>query len=171
MFEQLFEIQMFCKSKNLIIDLRNNTGANNSFSDHMVSYFADKPFKWCSDFRVKTSKILKEFTLKNNDTTTIYAQQILRHENGEIYSPELDLYQPQQIAKRYKGTIYVLINRLSISMASVTAAQIQDYGWGTIVGEETGEYPSLYASVFNAIQLSISARAYQIEHKNNSSTD
>jgi hypothetical protein len=33
-------------------------------------------------------------------------------------------------------------------MASVTAAQIQDYGWGIIVGEETGEYPSLYASIF-----------------------
>ena len=33
-------------------------------------------------------------------------------------------------------------------MAAVTAAQIQDYGFATIVGEETGDYPSLYASVF-----------------------
>ena len=30
----------------------------------------------------------------------------------------------------------------------MTAAQIQDYQFGTIVGEETGEYPSLYASIF-----------------------
>ena len=28
------------------------------------------------------------------------------------------------------------------------AAQIQDYNWGTTVGEETGDYPTLYASVF-----------------------
>ena len=30
----------------------------------------------------------------------------------------------------------------------MTAAQIQYYGFGTIVGEETGDYPTLYASVF-----------------------
>ena len=33
-------------------------------------------------------------------------------------------------------------------MAAVTAAQIQDYGWATMVGEETGDYPSLYASQY-----------------------
>lgn len=36
-----------------------------------------------------------------------------------------------------------------ISQSAMTVAQIQDYGFGTIVGEETGDYPSLYASVFN----------------------
>lgn len=136
------------KSKNLIIDLRNNTGGNDYFSDYMVSYFADKPFKWCSSFKIKTSKTLKEYTRKNNDTTKVYFQQILKHKDGEIYSPKLHLYQPQEISKQYKGAVYVLVNRQSISQASVTAAQIQDYGWGKIVGEETGEYPSLYASVF-----------------------
>lgn len=49
------------------------------------------------------------------------------------------------------GRIYVLVNSQSISQAAVTAAQIQDYGWGTIVGEETGEYPSLYASIFQYV--------------------
>ncbi len=136
------------ESEHLIIDLRNNTGGHNSFSDYMVSYFADKPFKWCSDFRVKTSDVLKEFIRTNNDTTTAYAQGILHHESGETYAPEQELYQPQEVAKRYHGTVYVLVNRLSISMAAVTAAQIQDYGWATVVGEETGEYPSLYASLF-----------------------
>ena len=34
------------------------------------------------------------------------------------------------------------------SQSAVTASQIQDYNFGEIVGEETGEYPSLYASVF-----------------------
>ncbi|MGD1841011.1 MAG: S41 family peptidase [Thermonemataceae bacterium] len=136
------------QSSNLIIDLRNNTGGNDSFSDYLVSYFADKPFKWYSDFKIKTSKTLKEVTRKNNDTTKAYFQQILLRKDGEIYAPTLAAYQPQDISRRYKGTIYVLVNRQSISQATVTAAQIQDYSWGTIVGEETGEYPSLYASVF-----------------------
>ena len=41
-----------------------------------------------------------------------------------------------------------MINRQSHSQSAVAAAQIQDYQWGTIVGEETGDYPSLYASIF-----------------------
>lgn len=136
------------KSQNVIIDLRNNTGGNDAFSDYMVSYFADKPFKWCSDFKVKTSEALKEHTRKNGDTTAAYFREILVHKDGDIYAPNLDFYQPQEVGKRFKGQVYVLVNRQSISQATVTAAQIQDYGWGKIVGEETGEYPSLFASVF-----------------------
>ena len=137
------------QSKNLIIDLRNNTGGNDFFSDYMVSYFADQPFKWCSDFKIKTSNALKETTRASSDTTKAYFKEILRRNDGEVYTPKQDLYQPQEISKRYQGKIYVLVNRQSISQASVTAAQIQDYAWGTIVGEETGEYPSLFASIFN----------------------
>ena len=42
----------------------------------------------------------------------------------------------------------MLVNRQSYSQSTVTAAQIQDYKFGTIAGEETGEYPSLYASIY-----------------------
>nr|WP_298996324.1 S41 family peptidase [uncultured Allomuricauda sp.] len=135
-------------SKNLIIDLRNNTGGNDSFSDYLVSHIANEPFKWCSSFMVKTSKTLKEFTLKNSDTTTTYSKAILSHKDGEIYAPKLPFYEPQEKEKRFGGKVYVLVNRQSYSQSAVTAAQIQDYNWGTIVGEETGEYPSLYASIF-----------------------
>jgi len=114
----------------------------------LVSYFAGQPFKWCSNFTIKTSNPLKEFTRQNNDTTQTYFQQILNRKDGEVYAPPLEVYQPQAVSKRFAGNIYVLVNRQSISQAAVTAAQIQDYGWGIIVGEETGEYPTLYASVF-----------------------
>ena len=51
------------------------------------------------------------------------------------------------------GVVLVLygdvpLARAETLQAAVAAAQIQDYGWGTIVGEETGEFPSLYASIF-----------------------
>ena len=94
-------------------------------------------------------RVLKETTRASSDTTKAYFKEILRRNDGEVYTPKQDLYQPQEISKRYQGKIYVLVNRQSISQASVTAAQIQDYAWGTIVGEETGEYPSLFASIFN----------------------
>ena len=136
------------KSKNLIVDLRNNSGGNDAFSDYLVSYIADKPFKWTSGFTLKTSKFLKEHTRQHNDTTAVYFQKILTHKNGEIYDYEFDEYQPQSEQKRFVGKVFVLVNRQSHSQSAVTAAQIQDYNFGTIVGEETGDYPSLYASQF-----------------------
>lgn len=135
-------------SKNLIIDLRNNAGGNDSFSDYLVSYFADKPFKWNSNFTLKTSQFLKEHTRKHNDTTDIYFQEILTRKNGEIYDYEFNEYQPQTKEKRFNRKVYVLVNRQSYSQSAVTASQIQDYKFGTIVGEETGEYPTLLASQF-----------------------
>jgi C-terminal processing protease CtpA/Prc len=72
----------------------------------------------------------------------------LTHKDGEIYSYEFDDYQPQPEERRFNGKVYVLVNRQSHSQSAVTASQIQDYGFGTIVGEQTGDYPSLYASVF-----------------------
>ena len=135
-------------SKNLIIDLRNNAGGNDSFSDYLVSFFADKPFKWNSKFTLKTSQFLKEHTRKYNDTTDIYFQNILSHKDGEIYNFEFDEYHPQPKKMRFKGKVYVLVNRQSHSQSAVTASQIQDYKFGTIVGEETGDFPTLYASQF-----------------------
>jgi len=136
------------KSKNLIIDLRNNGGGDDSFSNYLVSYFSDRPFKWNSSFKLKTSKFLKEHTRKNYDTTNAFWQSVLNHKNGEVYDYEFEPYQPQPKTKRFLGKVYVLVNRQSHSQATVTAAQIQDYGFASIVGEETGEYPSLYASIF-----------------------
>jgi C-terminal processing protease CtpA/Prc len=132
----------------LIIELRNNTGGNDAFSDYLVSYIADQPFRWNSRFTLKTSKFLKEHIRANYDTTTAYWKEALTRKDGEVYEYTFDEYQPQPIDKRFQGKVYVLVNRQSHSQAAVTAAQIQDYNFGTIVGEETGEYPSLIASLF-----------------------
>ena len=134
--------------KNLIIDLRNNAGGDNSFSDYLVSYIADKPFRWNSKLYIKTSKILKKHTRKNNDTTEVYFKNILSHKNGQVYNFDFEKQEPQPKNKRFYGDVYVLVNRQSYSQATVTAAQIQDYNFGIIVGEETGEYPTLFASIF-----------------------
>ncbi|WP_346993024.1 S41 family peptidase [Alteromonas gracilis] len=136
------------RSKALIIDLRYNGGGNDSFSDHMVSYIADAPFKWNATFQLRTSERLKEDTREHRDLDNPYWQAILKHEVGERYSYDFDEYSPVAKNKRYSGDVYVLVNRHSHSQASVTAAQIQDYGWATLVGEETGDYPTLYASQF-----------------------
>lgn len=135
------------KVKNLIIDLRNNSGGEDAFSDYLLSYFANKPFQWSSKFTLKTSKLLKE-QFKSDKDTSAYWKSILNHKDGEIFEYNFEKYAPQPKAKRFGGKVYVLVNRQSHSQAAVTAAQIQDYKFGKIVGEETGDYPTLYASVF-----------------------
>ena len=134
--------------KSLIIDLRNHSGGNDSFGDYLVSYIADRPFKWTSGFQLKTSALLKEDIKKNRDTTQEFWNSALVHENGEIYPYDFGFYEAQEEHKRFKGKVYVLVNRQSYSQSTVTASQIQDYGFGKIVGEETAENPNLFASIF-----------------------
>lgn len=137
------------KAKKLIIDLRNNPGGHNAYSDYLISYFADKPFKWYSEFSVKTSKILKDHTALQIDTTDAYSRQILINPDGQIFKYDFPIYNPVEKSKKYNGEVYILINRQTYSMAAVSAALIQDYKFGKIVGEETGDVPTLYASQFS----------------------
>ncbi len=137
------------KSRNLVLDFRNNAGGDDSFSDYLVSYIADKPFKWYGDFSLKTSKFLKEHVRKERDTTNAFWRSALKHENGEIYDYDFEAHMPQPREKRFEGKVYVLINRQTHSQSAVAAAQIQDYGFATLAGEETGDYPSLYASIYS----------------------
>ena len=136
------------KSPNLIIDLRNNDGGNDSFSDYLVSYFADQPFRWNDTYYLKTSKLLKDHIRNERDTSQAFWASALNHPDGSVYVYDFGTTAPQAEEKRFKGEVYVLVNRQSHSQSTVAAAQIQDYGFAKIVGEETGEAPSLLASVF-----------------------
>lgn len=147
--DSAFQVINSSGQKNLILDLRNNTGGHDAFSDYLVSYIADKPFKWNSAFTLKTSAVLKAHTRLHNDTTDAYFQEILAHKDGAVYDFPFEPYEPQPSEKRFKGEVYVLINRHSYSMAAVTAAMIQDYGFAELVGENTGDFPTLHASQFS----------------------
>ncbi|MAD97510.1 MAG: peptidase S41 [Flavobacteriaceae bacterium] len=134
---------------NLIIDLRNHPGGDDSFGDYLVSFIADKPFQWYSKFELRTSAILKELVRKKSDTTTAYSKSILSHKDGEVFPYQWQKKHPKPQHMRFKGRVYVLVNRHSYSQSTVTSAQIQDYGFGIVVGEETAEFPNLHASIFD----------------------
>ncbi|MEL7147273.1 MAG: S41 family peptidase, partial [Bacteroidota bacterium] len=137
------------KIPHLIIDLRNNLGGDDAFSDYLVSYIADRPFHWNSEFTLKTSAILKAHVKEHYDTNEPFWQSVIKNENGSIYPYQFEEYQPKPVGKRFEGNVWVLVNRQSHSQSTVTAAQIQDYGFATVVGEETGEFPSLHASQYS----------------------
>jgi len=135
------------KAKSLIIDLRNNLGGSNTFSDHMISYIASKPFNFSSKLKVRTSQVIKD-VWKNINILSVeeLKQAILSHENGARFELTLPDYQPQPDSIRFAGKVYVLINRLSFSNTSSVANIIQDYQFGKLIGEETPDFISAYGA-------------------------
>ncbi|MEO1515471.1 MAG: S41 family peptidase [Bacteroidota bacterium] len=136
-------------SDQLILDLRNHGGGHDAFSDYLIAYFADRPFQWQSEFHLRTSRLLQEQTRQQEDSSDSYSQAILTHSPGEAYPWRFEPQSPRPEAERFKGTVYVLVNRQTYSMAAVTAGLLQDYGFAKVVGEETGDFPSLQAAQFS----------------------
>ena len=136
-------------TKDLIIDLRNNPGGDNSFSDPMIAWIADKPFRFASQFVVKASVQTREVLqgLAAKDPDGISAQMLdamKQHKDGETFAFEIPKAQPRDTA--FSGRVWALINRHTYSNATTVAAIIQDAGFGTILGEETSDLPTSYAS-------------------------
>lgn len=141
-----FETLLKARARALVIDLRDNPGGDNSFSDLMVAWYATKPFRFCRDFRIKASEAAiaanaKRVAMAPDDKEGIsakFAAAYARHRVGDVFSFEIPLVQPRA-GTRFTGKVYLLINRHSYSNTVQVAAMSQDYGFATIVGEETSD--------------------------------
>jgi len=131
------------KTQHLILDLRGNYGGDNSFSDPMIAYFADQPFRIASKFSVRTSQVTKSFW-KDVEIPELadMKQKILTLEDGSRFDIDLGTTQPRTDDLAFKGDVTTLIDRFSFSNAASVAAIVQDYGFATLVGEETADTPS-----------------------------
>ena len=141
------------QAKALLIDLRRNPGGSNSFSDIMLSWFADKPFKFASDFEVKVSEQSIQANAKrlalaggDDDTSKQLAQFYRESKSGERFSFGLPLNEPKAGA-RFTAPVYLLIDRYSYSNAVSVAAIVQDYKFGRIIGEKTADLATTYGAM------------------------
>lgn len=133
-------------AKALIIDLRDNPGGDNSFSDHMVAWFATRSFRFSNDFRIKVSgetmasnaERLRASVAPADSPSARMAELYATAEPGQTVSFAVDQGTPRP-GRRFAGRVYVLIDRHSYSNAVNTAALIQDHRFGTIIGEETAD--------------------------------
>ena len=140
------------KSKYLIVDLRNNSGGVNSFSMPLISYFAAKSFSSNIKVKYKTSEVTKK-GLKNLNDSLMSAEDIelknelLSHKDGSNFQVKSnESYLPENDSVRFEGKIFILVNRFTYSQAIVAASLVQDYKFGTIVGEPTPYAATMYAS-------------------------
>jgi C-terminal processing protease CtpA/Prc len=138
----------------LIIDLRGNPGGDNLFSDVMIAWFADKPFRFFSQFKVRVSpESIKANAdrLQNNaaeagPVSRQYAEIYAKAHPGEIVDFEMPLVEPRK-NERFRGKIFLLIDRQSYSNAVAVAALVQDYKFGTVLGEETSDMATTYGAM------------------------
>jgi Peptidase family S41 len=126
----------------LIIDLRGNPGGSATFSNPMVAFFATEPFTIGTKFLVRTSEISKNLWKDMNETYPLFIdikKEIMSKENGSRFemSTSKYKYQPRTDSLKFKGSVYVLINRFSGSQAIEVPAMIQHYGFGKLIGERT----------------------------------
>ena len=140
--------------KSLVIDVRENPGGSNSFSDPLIAWFADKPFRFASEFLVRSSRaaqLSNEQRLQNNAnspnaTSEKLATAYQNNPYGTSFSFELPYSKPKA-GQRFEGEIYVLIDRSSYSNAVSLAAIVQDYNLGEVIGEASADFATTYASM------------------------
>ena len=142
-YKQVFDSIALSKSKNLVIDIRNNPGGLLSSSLTLFSYLTDKEFVYLdkpintggfsSDKYQTGLRKLKYYLTAFNDNGSIYED-----EEGNFFS-FMKGYKPQKPHKNnYKGKVYVLINEFSFSASSLLSANLKGIKRATFVGVETG---------------------------------
>lgn len=148
-----FEKFIVADAKSIVIDLRDNPGGDNSFSDRMIAWFADRPWRFCGSFRVKVSQGAIDTNAKRvplekdtNGMSHRYAAEYAKRKLGDVFALDLPQAQPRD-GKRFAGKVYLLINRHSYSNTANVAALAQDLKFVTIVGEETSDLATTYGAM------------------------
>ena len=82
----------------------------------------------------------------SNSVSRLYAELFASAKDGQTVVFPIPEVKPRS-APRFVGEIYVLVNRYSFSNAVTTAALIQDYGFGVIMGEQTVDMATTYGAM------------------------
>ena len=141
-------------SKALLIDLRNNPGGDASFSDRMISWIADRPFRFTSGFFIKVSEQTTAANQARLDAgsggdggiSADFAKEYARREVGDVFEFAIPLVQPRD-GRKFTRPVFALVNRHSYSNTVTAAALLQDYSLATILGEETSDLATTYGAM------------------------
>ena len=153
LMDAAFELFLEQNASDLLIDLRDNPGGDNSFSDLMISWYADRPFRFADKFIVRSSPQAKASNAQRMKTQSspnpVSAQLAEQYEKSPV-GTNFDFPIPDSVPRedsRYTGRIWVLIDRHSYSNAVSVAAITQDYGFGKVIGESTTDFATTYGAM------------------------
>jgi C-terminal processing protease CtpA/Prc len=143
--------------QNLIIDVRDNSGGKSENINKIYSFIANKPFRVTHHQKVNSNTTYP--FLKNS--MNYVPDQVLYEEYKEVegkdgfyltkeYFPQIN---PDEKI-HFDGNVYVLVNEISRSAATVFPALVRKHKRGLVVGRETGgSYYQLNAMDFAEVFL------------------
>lgn len=148
-FKTIFEEVANKKAKNLVIDLRYNTGGNLLVPGLLFSYIAQKPFAETlstkvPDFNIPYKKYIQSIAEQSfKDTISIdnYIKSIKKDFTKKDDYYEFFFTKNKEITPQenvFKGPVYLLIGGRTISAASYFTALFKSEARGKIIGEEIG---------------------------------
>ena len=145
--------------ESLIIDLRRNQGGASEYGDRVLDYLTDRPFTQLKSVDVTVSEFVKQEFLGYVPAflrwlPIEYLQPFLRPlwtgDVGDVVGIDFEPVPPSENPLRFRGEVFVLIGPGTMSSASLFAAAIKHYGLGTLVGEETGGFATMYGNIVDA---------------------
>lgn len=150
--DRAFEDFIAAGATSLLIDLRDNPGGDNSFSDLIVQWFADRPFRFCKSFTIKVSAaaIASNAERLNGPAADSVSRKLAAAyaaaKRGDKINFDIPIVSPRA-GQRFTGRVYILVNRRSYSNSVQVAAMAQDYKFATILGEETADLATTYGAM------------------------
>ena len=128
------------KIKNLVVDLRDNTGGSDGNAVYFTKYFFEKPFRYWDRIEVTeaSARDVKGVALKMFYRTPIQKDSIWLWQKAKLVR-DFDYYEEQEpVSKSYSGNTYVLINGFTMSSSADVAAILSHNKKATFIGQETG---------------------------------
>ena len=127
------------QTKNLVVDLRYNTGGTDGNAALLASYFFDKPFRYWDRIEV-TEPVAKEI----KGVYKLFYRKPLKkdstyHWRTTWFTNEFDYYKMQKPAKfPFAGRVYLLTNGLCLSSCADVVAILAHNKKAKVVGQESG---------------------------------
>jgi hypothetical protein len=159
--DSAFEIIAASKTKNLIIDIRDNGGGRSIVVDSLMNYLTDKPYSQYLKIETRISFELKDY-YKNHYPEKF--QQIKSYPINYLAVSPGDRKNPLSTKNRFSGNLYLLTNGTTYSGAATFAGLIKEMKSGIIIGEETGGKTIYYAD-FWQITLPVTGLQFYISPK------
>jgi len=127
--DSAFETFLAEGAQALIIDLRQNPGGDNSFSDRMIPWFADEPFRFTSEFSVRSSPQVDasnqaRIDLNPNSASGVSGQLAEGYKEtpyGETFTFDLPFARPRE-GEQFNGPVFAIVDRYNYSDAANVAA-------------------------------------------------
>lgn len=132
------------RSRDLIIDIRDNGGGNSSMGDFIFSYLYGKKFCAFSKSRTKLSR----------DVLSSVAKDWHLPEDADIdgviitYSIPNGVMSFKKPQAFFSGRTFLLVDNGTFSSGADFAAMLRDYGVGKILGYETGGVPCCFGDIY-----------------------